>query len=702
MNPEKIGRYEIKSELGRGGMATVYQAYDPRFERDVAVKVLPHEMLHDPQFRIRFEREAKTIALLEHPAIVPVYDVGEEDGQPYFVMRFMNGGDLAGRIKQGPLSIAESAHLIEKIAPALDEAHAKGIIHRDLKPANILFDPNGEPYISDFGIAKMAQSSGTTVTGGAIIGTPAYMSPEQGQGEKVDGRSDIYALGVIVYEMLTGRQPYVADTPMAVVVKHITEPVPHILDVNPNLPIGLEKIIETAMAKKREERFASAREFSAALSALARGEAPSFVPAAGGTEKMLPKTVQATPTLAHIKRPAGSLPGWLFPALTLIFAFFLIGAGIFAFSSGIFRPAPSPTLPPAATPVPATATSLPAATNTPAALIPPSVEPPTPTASATVPTGIAIGGADQVAFIANNEIWLMKLDGSDLQVLTNNQEPKTALQWMPDGRTLAFISGTNINTVEADTGRFDTIVSFPFAQFLDAFRISPAGKQVAISLNKEMYIVPLDLETLRQARGKDSLIAMKGCVPYKGGTRSADAARDFRWGAETLISWVAPKLFEGKSVELIQVMDISSCNPDTLRVIDDFPGTRFRPDGYMSNPAIPDFDWDGDKLFLMNTAIRNEGWGDLYTYNMDLRKANKVNPIDGKCCYRDARWSPDKSHIFFAFQDFNLGAQTVTQFYYIPVNALNSNAEFSPIPLPEAFFKNLKEAPQPALHLVSP
>jgi len=214
--------------------------------------------------------------------------------------------------------------------------------------------------------------------------------------------------------------------------------------------------------------------------------------------------------------------------------------------------------------------------------------------------------------------------------------------------------------------------------------------------------VPLDLETLRQARGKDSLIAMKGCVPYKGGTRSADAARDFRWGAETLISWVAPKLFEGKSVELIQVMDISSCNPDTLRVIDDFPGTRFRPDGYMSNPAIPDFDWDGDKLFLMNTAIRNEGWGDLYTYNMDLRKANKVNPIDGKCCYRDARWSPDKSHIFFAFQDFNLGAQTVTQFYYIPVNALNSNAEFSPIPLPEAFFKNLKEAPQPALHLVSP
>ncbi len=182
MSPQKIGRYEIKSELGRGGMATVYKAYDPRFEREVALKVLPHEMMHDSSFRTRFEREAKTIARLEHPAIVPVYDVGEEDDQPYFVMRCMTGGSLADRIAKGPLSLKESAKIMERIGAALDVAHAKGVVHRDLKPGNILFDVAGEPYVSDFGIAKISLSQSNTVTGGAIIGTPAYMSPEQASG----------------------------------------------------------------------------------------------------------------------------------------------------------------------------------------------------------------------------------------------------------------------------------------------------------------------------------------------------------------------------------------------------------------------------------------------------------------------------------------------------------------------------------------
>ena len=245
MEPQKFGRYEIKGEIGRGGMATVYHAYDPRFEREVALKVLPSEMLHDPQFRTRFEREAKTIAMLEHPAIVPVYDFGEEDGQPFFVMRYMTGGSLSDRMKNGAMSIQEVAHLFGRLAPALDEAHAKGIIHRDLKPGNILFDLYGDPYVSDFGIAKMA-SSQTNVTGSAIVGTPAYMSPEQAQGEGIDGRSDIYGLGVIIFELLTGQQPYHGDTPMSVVVKHITEPVPHILDVKTDLPPAIESVIEKA------------------------------------------------------------------------------------------------------------------------------------------------------------------------------------------------------------------------------------------------------------------------------------------------------------------------------------------------------------------------------------------------------------------------------------------------------------------------
>ena len=269
--PRKFGRYEIKGEIGRGGMATVYHAYDPRFEREVALKVLPHEMLHDIQFRTRFEREAKTIAMLEHPAIVPVYDFGEEEGQPYFVMRYMTGGSLSDRIKKGPMRVQEAAQLIAHIAPGLDEAHARHIIHRDLKPGNILFDQFDQPYISDFGIAKLSEAQ-TSVTGTAIVGTPAYMSPEQAQGESVDGRSDIYGLGVILFEMLTGQQPYHGDTPMSVVVKQITGPVPHILDARPDLPPDMELIIEKAMAKDRNERFQDVKSLSNALSAVARGE----------------------------------------------------------------------------------------------------------------------------------------------------------------------------------------------------------------------------------------------------------------------------------------------------------------------------------------------------------------------------------------------------------------------------------------------
>jgi serine/threonine protein kinase len=193
MLPERIGRYEIKDELGRGGMATVYRGFDPRFKRHVAVKVLPREFLHDPTLKSRFQREAETVAALEHTAIVPVYDFGEDDDQLFLVMRYMPGGSLARRLRDGPLTPAEAARILSRVASALDWAHSRGVVHRDVKPANLLFDANDEPYLSDFGIVKIvARDAGSfTVTGG-VVGTPAYMSPEQARGDKViDGRSDI-------------------------------------------------------------------------------------------------------------------------------------------------------------------------------------------------------------------------------------------------------------------------------------------------------------------------------------------------------------------------------------------------------------------------------------------------------------------------------------------------------------------------------
>lgn len=270
MIPKKIGRYRIQGELGRGGMSTVYLAHDPHFERDVAIKLLPLELLHQPTFRRRFEREAKVVAALDHPAIVPVYDFGEEDGQPFLVMRFMMGGSLTDRLKEGALTIKEAAAIIGRLAPALDEVHAHGIVHRDLKPSNILFDNRNDPYISDFGTAKIHKAhTKLTETGGAV-GTPAYMSPEQIQGDsELDGRSDIYSLGIILFEMLTGKHPYQTNTPIAVAVKHIFEPVPHILDMVPSLPIEVQEVIGHAMAKDKRERFVTAVAFANALSKIA-------------------------------------------------------------------------------------------------------------------------------------------------------------------------------------------------------------------------------------------------------------------------------------------------------------------------------------------------------------------------------------------------------------------------------------------------
>lgn len=262
---QKIGRYEIVEEIGRGGMATVFRAVDPFFQRDVALKVIPREFLHDPSFRARFQREAKTIALLEHPAIVPVYDVGEEDGQPFLVMRYLPGGSLSNRLKQGRMPFGEVTRIMNRLAPALDEAHKMGIIHRDLKPDNILFDHRDTPFITDFGIAKLNEERTQLTTGGLIIGTPSYMSPEQANGETIDGRSDIYALGIILFQMLTGQLPFEAKTPLGIIMQHITQPVPQILEIEPDLPVDCSSIIEKALAKEPDERFDTAVALANAL-----------------------------------------------------------------------------------------------------------------------------------------------------------------------------------------------------------------------------------------------------------------------------------------------------------------------------------------------------------------------------------------------------------------------------------------------------
>jgi eukaryotic-like serine/threonine-protein kinase len=251
-------------------MALVYLASDPNFrDRPVVVKIIKRAFSDDDSFRERFRREAETVALLDHPAIVPVYDFDEQDGQPYLVMRYMAGGSLVSRIQQG-LNLSQIAAIVGRVASALDEAHEHGIIHRDLKPANILFDAKGIAYLADFGIAKKVADDTRAFATQGFLGTPEYASPEQAAGQvQIDGRSDVYALGAIVFEMLTGKLPYTAESWMGVLWAHVQSPVPDVLALNPELPEICRGFIYKALAKDRDERYRTASELSQVLTTIA-------------------------------------------------------------------------------------------------------------------------------------------------------------------------------------------------------------------------------------------------------------------------------------------------------------------------------------------------------------------------------------------------------------------------------------------------
>jgi len=308
MSQQIISRYQIIDEIGRGGMATVYRAFDPLFKRDVAVKIMAGEHLTDKLLRARFEREAQTIAALEHPAIVPVYDFGEDDDRLFLIMRLMTGGTLTDRLKHGALSIKDTSIILQRIGGALSRAHAKGVIHRDLKPSNVLFDEYGDAFLADFGIARITEST-VTLTGQAVVGTPAYMSPEQIYGDKnIDGRSDIYALGVICFEMLTGQRPYQDDTPAKVMMKHVIDPIPDIRQVMPNLPVGIDVVIARTMAKAPDERYSTANEMTDSLEAISRPgtsqAAPVVLPA---PEQPLPEDQPTSPPISPVLEVAADL-----------------------------------------------------------------------------------------------------------------------------------------------------------------------------------------------------------------------------------------------------------------------------------------------------------------------------------------------------------------------------------------------------------
>jgi serine/threonine protein kinase len=274
---ENVGPYRIVERLGQGGMASVFKAYHPALDRYVAIKVLHPAFMEDPNFLARFQREARVVAKLDHPNIVPIYDFAEHEGQPYLVMKYIPGETLKARLARSPLSPDEGLKVIDAIGRGLSYAHQQGILHRDIKPSNVLLAADGQIYLADFGLARIAQAGESTLSNDMLLGTPQYISPEQARGEReLDAGTDIYSFGVLIYEMVVGRVPFNADTPFSIVHDHIYTPLPMPRSVNPNVPEAIERVLLKTLAKDRADRYASVGDMVNALhTALQGGELPS-------------------------------------------------------------------------------------------------------------------------------------------------------------------------------------------------------------------------------------------------------------------------------------------------------------------------------------------------------------------------------------------------------------------------------------------
>jgi dipeptidyl aminopeptidase/acylaminoacyl peptidase len=307
------------------------------------------------------------------------------------------------------------------------------------------------------------------------------------------------------------------------------------------------------------------------------------------------------------------------------------------------------------------------------------------TATATVPPLPVIGGADKIAFIRENDIWTVNVDGDQLKQWTDDGGEKTNLQWMPDGDTLLYTSGSTIRTVNIATNVTDIFATF--SNPIKDFRISPSGKQLAISLNGELFIVPFtDPQKIREARTRDQLNALKTCA------YTSFAVSGIRWSEDE--TRVAIKLLipiNSLQVDAIRLLELKSC---TAILSADFPAARFEMGGDNElRRNIGAYDWDGSQLFLLSNAFRNENFGYIYKYDLATFRRTEYRPVDNSCCYRAPAWSPDKNYVLFFFQDVRLAPAGTTVMYYVPLGDLESGARLKPFPFPTDFFSKRLDDP---------
>jgi serine/threonine protein kinase/Tol biopolymer transport system component len=504
MRGRTIGHYQIVEELGRGGMAVVYKAWQPSLERFVALKVLPAYFQHEPEFLARFHREARSAARFSHPNIVHVYDSGEANGIHYIAMEYVEGGSLSQRLAAGSLSLKETQSVLAQIASALDYAHDHGLIHRDIKPANILFTADGRPKVTDFGIARASDGTHLTRTG-VLMGTPEYMAPEQAEGQTVDHRTDLYALGVVLYQMLTGRAPFQGTTPHATLHAVIYEAPPPPRQIAPGLPPAVEGVVLKAIAKQPDKRFQRGADMAAALGAALAGRAPTERAAAPPRRSPVVWIMAAiaailvlllgllallfagggkdtTPIPATTAVVAWLTPTDLISTATAVDAVTAPAVTEALPTEPVVAPSDTPSSPPA-TALPATDTPLPP-TDTP---IPPSDTPPTPTDTPIPPTTSPSIHTGRLAFTSNRdgnpEIYVVNLANGGLARLTSNNANDWLPDWSPDGGRIAFTSNRtgsyDLWTMKANGSGQTAVVTT--AAWDDYARWAPDGARLALA-----------------------------------------------------------------------------------------------------------------------------------------------------------------------------------------------------------------------------
>jgi hypothetical protein len=458
--------------------------------------------------------------------------------------------------------------------------------------------------------------------------------------------------------MLTGSQPYKADTPMSVVIKHITDPVPEILRDRPDLPPEVDAVIKQAMDKDPAKRYATMIDLAKALNHAAFG-AEGHVTESQLTSSRLPTA--SAPATGGVKKKMGLM---IAAGAAVVM---LVVAGIILLNG---KPATGPA-------TEASPTTAPAATSVPTLTEEVIVAP-------TLP-----GNADKIAFLSSNEIWLMNMDGSEAFPFTSDRTEKSHLQWLADGQSLVYINDKCAYRFDTQNKQAEWITCFRDSKYFEGFRVSPDGKRVAISLNRELIIVPFDIPALNAAENRGDLLNMSNACYY-----NQVAVKDLRWshdGNRLAAIFLDPN---ARLSDAIRVMDVSHCpGSDPVR-LDDFPAGRFTLTGYKNNITMPSFDWDGGDLFLLNDSIQKGGYGNLYLYNMQTHEGHQINPMQGTCCYRDARWSPDDKYVLFMYQDENAGDQAQNQLYYAPFEALSTGEFGEPIPIPLELAVNLQAAPQ--------